>query len=196
MSLDTGAETVAQERTRSFAGMAARDHAGLADPDAALCAVVVVPARDEAERIEACLLSLASQDGVPRERYELIVVLDGCRDATREKVLAFGARERTLKLRVVVLAEPEGVGRARRRGMDLACERLLALGKGEGLIASTDADSVVAPDWLSARLALVRGGGEAIGGLTELDGYEAAQLTRAAVSEREGRAAERLRAVI
>jgi glucosyl-3-phosphoglycerate synthase len=196
VSFDTGAETVAQERTARFAGMAARDRARLADPDAALCAVVVVPARDEAERIEACLRSLATQDGVAHERYELIVVLDGCRDATREKVLAFGARERTLKLRVVVLAEPEGVGRARRRGMDLACERLLALGKGEGLIASTDADSVVAPDWLSAQLALVNGGAEAIGGLIELDGHEAAQLTPAAVREREGRADERLRAVL
>jgi glucosyl-3-phosphoglycerate synthase len=195
MSFDAGAETVAQERSAGFAGTASRERAGLADRDAALCAVVVVPARDEAERIEACLLSLAAQDGVASEQYELIVVLDGCRDATREKVLALGARERTLRLRVVEVDEPEGVGRARRRGMDLACERLLALGKGEGLIASTDADSVVAADWLSVQLALVRGGAEAIGGLIELDDDEAAQLTPAAVSERDGRAAERLRAV-
>jgi glucosyl-3-phosphoglycerate synthase len=196
VNFDTSAEAVAQERAASFAGIAARDVVSPAVPDAALCAVVVVPARDEAERIEACLLSLAAQEGVAHERYELIVVLDGCRDATREKVLAFGAREPTLKLRVVVLAEPEGVGRARRRGMDLACERLLALGKGEGLIASTDADSVVAPDWLSAQLTLVRAGAEAIGGLIELDCGEASQLTPAAVSERDGRAAERLRAVL
>jgi glucosyl-3-phosphoglycerate synthase len=167
----------------------------LNDPDRALCAVVVVPARDEAERIEACLHALAAQDGISHERYELIVVLDGCRDTTREKVLAFGTRERSLRLHAVVLAEPEGVGRARRRGMDLACERLLALGRGDGLIASTDADSVVAPDWLAAQLALVQSGAEAIGGLIELDVCEASQLTADAVRERDGRAAERLRAV-
>jgi glycosyltransferase involved in cell wall biosynthesis len=197
VSLDAGAaETAEQGRTASFAGTAAPERAGLADPDAALCAVVVVPARDEAERIEACLRSLAAQNGVARERYELIVVLDGCRDATREKVLALGAREPTLRLHLVVLAEPEGVGRARRCGMDLACERLLALGREDGLIASTDADSVVAPDWLSAQLALVRAGAEAIGGLIELDCDEAARLTPEAVGERDGRAVERLRAVL
>ena len=170
--------------------------AQLSPPDQALRAVVVVPARDEAERIEACLLSLASQQGVPHERYELIVVLDGCLDATREEALAVAAREPTLRLHTVVLAEPEGVGRARRRGMDLACERLLALGRGAGLIASTDADSVVAPDWLSAQLALARRGAEAIGGLIELDRQEAGRLTAAAVRERDGRAVERLRAVL
>jgi glycosyltransferase involved in cell wall biosynthesis len=195
VSLDSRAATVV-EQTPDRPGSAAFERVDAGDPDRGLCAVVVVPARDEAERIEACLRSLAAQEGVAREQYELIVVLDGCRDGTREKVLAFAAREPTLRLRVVVLAEPEGVGRARRRGMDLACERLLALGKGEGLIASTDADSVVARDWLSAQLALVQSGAEAIGGLIELDGHEAAQLTPAAVRERDGRAAERLRAVL
>ncbi len=195
MSLDSRAEAAVQERSVS-AGAAAPERADVGASDRGLCAVVVVPARDEEERIEACLLSLAAQGGVSRERYELIVVLDGCRDATREKALAFAACEPTLRLRVVVLAEPEGVGRARRRGMDLACERLLAAGNEQGLIASTDADSVVARDWLSAQLALVRGGAEAIGGLIELDGVEAAQLTPAALQERDGRASERLRAVL
>ena len=166
-------ETAVQERATGVEDLAASGRVDVGDPDRGLCAVVVVPARDEAERIEACLLSLAEQEGVAREQYEVIVVLDGCRDGTRQKVLALATRERTLRLRVVVLAEPEGVGRARRRGMDLACERLLALGKAEGLIASTDADSVVARDWLSAQLALVRSGAEAIGGLIELDGHEA-----------------------
>lgn len=162
---------------------------------AGLRAVVVVPARDEAERIEACLGALAAQRGVAHESYELIVVLDGCRDATHEKVAEFAARERSLRLEVLVVEQAEGVGRARRRGMDLACERLLALGCSDGLIASTDADSVVAEDWLLAQLTLVREGAEAIGGHIELDPSELAGLSREALAEREGRAAERLRVV-
>ena len=50
-------------------------------PDPHLEAVVVVPARDEAERIGACLRALAEQRGVSEDAYEVVVVLDGCRDA-------------------------------------------------------------------------------------------------------------------
>ena len=41
-----------------------------------------------------------------------------------------------------------GVGHARRTGMDLAAERL----PPDGLIATTDADSTPAPDWLATQL--------------------------------------------
>lgn len=37
------------------------------------------------------------------------------------------------------------------------------------MIASTDADSVVAPDWLSAQLSLISAGAEAVGGRIELE---------------------------
>jgi glucosyl-3-phosphoglycerate synthase len=196
VSLDARADAVAEQQSPASAAASSPEFLHVGDPDAALCAIVVIPARDEAERIEACLLALAAQHGVSHERYELIVVLDGCRDATREKVLAVAASEPSLRLRVLVLAASQGVGRARRRGMDLACERLLALGRGDGLIASTDADSVVAPDWLSAQLALAQSGAEAIGGLIELDRDEAGLLTQQALHERERRATERLRAVL
>jgi glucosyl-3-phosphoglycerate synthase len=195
MSLDLGAGLSSGRARRATVG-GLHTAPSMSDPDAALRATVVIPARDEAQRIEACLLALAAQDGVSRERYELIVVLDGCRDATQEKVLALAAREPSLRLHVVVLDMPQGVGRARRCGMDLACERLLALGRPDGLIASTDADSVVAADWLAAQLALADGGAEAIGGLIELDREEAERLTAEAVRERDERAAERLRAVL
>jgi glycosyltransferase involved in cell wall biosynthesis len=65
----------------------------LQPPHPALLAVVVVPARDEELRIEACLQALAAQEGLARESYEVIVVLDGCRDGTRERLAAFCAEE-------------------------------------------------------------------------------------------------------
>ncbi len=52
--------------------------------------------------------------------------------------------------------------------MDAACARLLQVGRPEGLIACTDADTVVAPDWLAAQLRAVSKGARAIGGRIEL----------------------------
>jgi glucosyl-3-phosphoglycerate synthase len=167
----------------------------LRPPAPSLRAVVVVPARDEAERIGRCLQALARQRGVARERYELIVVLDGCRDQTPERVSEFAAAHPSFRLHAVSLAQSRGVGLARRHGMDLACERLLALGRADGLIASTDADSVVAEDWLACQLELAGRGAQAIGGRIELLADEALGLSRLAVGERERRGAERLRLV-
>ncbi len=165
----------------------------LLPPEPALRAVVVVPARDEQQRIAACLRALAAQRGVPCEHYEVIVILDGCVDATAE-VVGLSLREMPeLRLHRVELPSPQGVGRARRLGMDLACERLLNLGRGDGLIASTDADSVVAPNWICTQLELLGEGAEAIGGRIELDEEETRRLAPGAVAVRDGAVASRMR---
>jgi GT2 family glycosyltransferase len=52
--------------------------------------------------------------------------------------------------------------------MEVACDRLHAVGRPHALISSTDADTVVAPDWLSAQLAAADRGARAIGGRIEL----------------------------
>ena len=165
----------------------------LAAPADGLQAVVVVPARDEAERIGACLAALTAQTGVSPEAYEIIVVLDGCVDATGARIAQARREHRGTPLHVLELARSRGVGRARRLGMDVACERLLAVGRSDGLIASTDADSTVAADWLAAQLALRDAGAAAIGGRVELDG--AHELASPVVAERRHSARERLLAV-
>jgi hypothetical protein len=48
--------------------------------------------------------------------------------------------------------------------METACSRLLSLSKPAGLISTTDADTVVAEDWLQSQLAAVDSGSQAIGG--------------------------------
>ena len=164
-------------------------------PDPRLEAIVVVPARDEAERIGVCLLALAEQRGVSEGAYEVVVVLDGCRDATRERALDVAMSHPQLRLHLVELSVPCGVGRARRIGMDLACERLLTVHRPRGLIASTDADSVVAGDWLAVQRALASAGASAIGGLIELDPIEAGELSREALQRRGAEAVKRLRDV-
>jgi glucosyl-3-phosphoglycerate synthase len=152
----------------------------------ALRAVVCVPARDEEELIGRCMRALAAQRGVARDAYEVILVLDGCRDATRERALEAAG---DLRLRVVE-RPPLGVGAARRLGMDLACERLLRAGEPEGLVATTDADSEVEPGWLAALLEAAGGGARAIGGEVVVEG-----LGHGVALRRAARLATRLRAL-
>jgi len=153
-------------------------------------AAVVIPARDEAERVGACLRALAAQRGIaPEQLAAVILVLDRCADDT-EAVARAAAAETGLSLRVE-RSLGTGVGAARRHGMELAC---LLLGD-DGLIATTDADTEVAPDWLAAQLALVAQGADAIGGRIELDPDEAAALPPGALARRERRAHARMRVV-
>jgi glucosyl-3-phosphoglycerate synthase len=168
----------------------------LPPPDGRLRAAVVIPARDETERIGACLRALQGQHGLDAGAWEVIVVLDGCRDGSAEIVRQMAPARAGVPLHAVELPSPEGVGRARRRGMDLACERLMSIGREDGLIASTDADSTVAPDWLARQLELAGRGARAIGGRVELDPREARLLCAATLAERERQRLERMRAVL
>jgi glucosyl-3-phosphoglycerate synthase len=158
----------------------------------ALAGIVVIPARDAEDQIAGCLSALAAQT-VPSEEFEVIVVLDSCSDRTAE-VAQLAARE--CSLRLSVLEGPgEGPGGARRAGMDLAAERLLAQGLEHGLVACTDADSRPAPDWLGGQLEHVRAGARAVAGLIELDPDESRRLPPEVLRRRERDAARRLELV-
>lgn len=157
-----------------------------------LTAIVVIPARDEERRIADCLGALAEQT-VGCATFDVIVVLDGCRDRTGD--VARQAADR-LGLALTTLEAPgTGPGRARRIGMDEACARLLSDGRSDGLIACTDADSRPAPDWLERQLAHVAAGAGAIAGLIELDEVEAAELPADVLARRERDAIVRLELV-
>ena len=133
-------------------------------------ACVVVPAHNEQELIGACLRALAAQD--TDAPYAVILVLDRCTDATEAC-----AREAFPDL--IALRTDGGVGAARRAGMDHA----LTLLDADGLIATTDADSEPAPDWLRRQLDAVDRGAQAIGGRVELgDGHA---LAPAVIARRE-----------
>jgi glycosyltransferase involved in cell wall biosynthesis len=49
--------------------------------------VVCVPARDEELLVGRCIRALAAQRGITRDAYEVVLVLDGCTDATRERAV-------------------------------------------------------------------------------------------------------------
>ncbi len=104
---------------------------------------IIVPAHDEEERIEDCVQSLvkaATHCSLAGEAVEIIVVLDACQDRTGTLARRLGAR--TIKVRA------RNVGLARQAGAHAA------LRSGARWLAFTDADTVVAPDWLAMQLAL------------------------------------------
>lgn len=143
----------------------------LSSPEETLKVSVVVPARNEEDLIQACLEALANQKNIASAEYEVILVLDNCTDATEPRAREFSDQHPDFRLRLLD-GPGKGAGHARRAGMETACHRLLDLGKPSGLIASTDADTVVAPDWLSVQLERAARGARAIGGRIELNEEE------------------------
>jgi hypothetical protein len=99
---------------------------------------VVVPARDEAARIEGCLGALGAQDLAP---LELVVVDDGSSDATATLARRAGARV------VAAPAPPAGVA-----GKAAACALGAAEARAGAWLAFVDADVRLAP-WALSRLA-------------------------------------------
>ena len=151
--------------------------------------IVVVPARDEEEAIAECIAALAQQT-VTTEAFEAILVADACQDRT---VSVARTTAEQVGVSLTVLHGPgDGSGPARRIGMDAAADRLHACGLPKGLIATTDADSVPAPDWLARQLAHVARGAEVVAGLIELDEGDAAGLPPAVLHRRAHDAARRM----
>lgn len=104
---------------------------------------IVVPANDEEERIEKCVKSLvnaSSHSGLRGEIVQIIVVLDACMDRTGQIARRNGA--------FTIDVHARNVGLARQTGAKHA------LSAGARWLAFTDADSVVAADWLTCQLAL------------------------------------------
>ncbi|MGK7650972.1 glycosyltransferase [Roseovarius sp. B08] len=108
---------------------------------------IVIPARNEEKRIAHCLNALAEQCSA---RVVVIVVVNNSTDSTvaraRDAALRLGLDLTVLQRRL----EPhEGVGTARRIGCDHALQHIPAL----RYLLTTDADCIVAPQWLARNLA-------------------------------------------
>lgn len=111
---------------------------------------VIVPARNEADGIAACLESLRACD-YPADRYEIIVVNDGSTDGTAPRVRAHQTTSASTEpaeahVRLVATAEASACGarhkpHAVKQGIDAAT--------GE-IILTTDADCTVEPGWVKS----------------------------------------------
>ncbi len=133
---------------------------------------VVIPVRNEAERLPKTLAALANQtdalgNALDPETYEVLLLANNCTDETAEVAYAFGKRHPRLALHIAEITLPRSVahvGTARRLLMDEACLRLLFCGRERGVIASTDGDTLAASDWVHQMLGEIAAGVDAVGG--------------------------------
>ena len=151
---------------------ARRLHQQLPLPHPGLRMSVIIPAKDEVANLPATLAALAAQvdehgQPLPVGCFEVIVLANNCTDHTAAVVREQARLFPHMVLHVAELCLPVAkahVGRARRLLMDEACARLELLGRRQGIIASTDADTRVAPTWLAAIEAEIAAGADAVGG--------------------------------
>jgi len=123
---------------------------------------IVVPVRNEAELLPACLRSLAVAVREVPVPVRIVVALDRCTDASPGVVER--SRQAGLPVRAVVSDRP-GVGAARAAGLRALIEDAPAgVPSGRLWLASTDADSEVAPYWLTRQLAHAARGAEVVVG--------------------------------
>ena len=136
---------------------------------------VVVPAADEEQRIGRCLASIAAaathltrrEAGI---RVRVVVALDSCRDATAAICATFPGV-------TTVAITSRNVGAARRAGTRAALARRAGPAR-ELWLASTDADSAVPADWLTAMVAAAARGVHLVLG-TVLPGPDLSPAVRA-----------------
>jgi hypothetical protein len=134
-------------------------------------AVVAIPAKDEAERIAACLTALSDQQECPDA---VVLLLNNCTDATEDIARELAPRLR-FRLDIVSRALPRplaNAGCARRLAMQLAAARA---GRS-GVLLATDADTVVPRDWIARNLAALGRGAEVVCGRVAVDPREAAMI--------------------
>jgi glycosyltransferase involved in cell wall biosynthesis len=134
--------------------------------------VVAIPAKNEACRIGDCLDALARQQST--FVFQVLLLLNNCTDET-----AAVARDRAFRLRLRVHIREvtlppcqANAGQARALAMSYAA----ALAGPHGILLTTDADGRVCPDWLSANLAALERGCDAVAGRAEIDSVEAALI--------------------
>ena len=103
---------------------------------------VIIPARNEAENIAACLDSVCQQN-FPKELYEVLLVDDHSTDQTSEVATALSYTH----LKIVTLADhvdKNKIQSFKKMGIATAIDEATGT-----LIVTTDADCIVNPDWLN-----------------------------------------------
>jgi hypothetical protein len=152
-----------------------------------LRAVVAIPARDEADRIQACLQALADQvDARGRElepgAYGVLLLLNNCSDGSAD-VARQTAKHYPVPLRVVEKTLPHRLahaGGARRAAMDLAAHWLTETpGIDQKVLLTTDADTKPRPDWIAANFKAFDTGADAVAGIFALDPEDETRLPKA-----------------
>lgn len=133
---------------------------------------IVIPVRDEADYLQKTLESFSNQthlNNLPlnTDIFELIILLDNCRDNSEEIARLFKKKNDKFNLhigKIETSAESSNSGFVRRLLMEEAFLRLKQNRKNGGIIMTTDGDTQVADDWIAANLYEINQGADAVGG--------------------------------
>lgn len=158
------------------------------DLDLAVC----IPACNEADALPACLAAIGRAAGRTDLSCGLVVVINNSTDrgfAIARDWLA-GNGLCGIVCEVGFAPAIADAGHARRLAFDLGA----ALTRDDGLLLTTDADTVVARDWIACTVIAARGGADLICGRIEVDSEELASLPESVriCGEHEARLFDRL----
>jgi glycosyltransferase involved in cell wall biosynthesis len=134
---------------------------------------VIIPAYNEQERIDRCLeavLRAANHRMLDGVAVRIVAVLDTCTDGTGhrvERAMSRLPKGRDIDLVAVEVAHTN-VGMARAAGCATALGLLAGIDIGDAWLATTDADSIVPPNWLAHQVQLHRAGRHAWAGTVEV----------------------------
>jgi glycosyltransferase involved in cell wall biosynthesis len=118
---------------------------------------VVIPAHNEEDLLPSCLAAMRQATRtLDQAAVHLVVVADACTDRTAEYARQGGA--------VVLEIEAQCVGAARQAGMRQVLSRTRHLDPGSVWLATTDADTLVPPEWLAQHLRYAAAGWDAVAG--------------------------------
>ena len=136
--------------------------------------VVAIPVKDEEARIAMCIAALAGQVEIDFADLLVVLLLNNCRDTTADRVRDLSAElPFTAELRHVELPPPyANAGWARRLAMEAAAEIVAP----DGLILTTDADTLVEADWVAANRREIAAGADAVAGYVMADPVELMEL--------------------
>jgi hypothetical protein len=145
-------------------------------------AIIAIPARNEAGRLERCLAAIAVQRtrcGTPiaPNAFEVLLLANNCTDATADIArrvacrLPFPARiiERVLPWHSAT------AGGARRTVMEEAARRL-GVRHAEGVILTTDADSTISHTWFADNMRHLDEGADCVAGYIDAEPLEIVDL--------------------
>jgi cellulose synthase/poly-beta-1,6-N-acetylglucosamine synthase-like glycosyltransferase len=111
---------------------------------------IVIPARNEAENIEACVLSVLQQN-YPTHLFEVIVVDDYSTDATAAIVQKLAQKHLNLSVISMQTLEPQTTNSYKKKAIETA----IAHANGDWIIC-TDADCTIPQTWLRSYDAVVQ----------------------------------------
>lgn len=141
-------------------------------PSSQVRLTVIVPVRNEAHQLVDTLEALRKQQDVSKRPisaalYDVLLLANNCTDASFDVATRYQQQYPDFQLHIAQIQLPPdkaNIGTVRRILMDEACRRLTSAGQPDGIIASTDGDTVVDSRWVYNIMLEMAKGNDAVGG--------------------------------